>query len=124
MEMLFEYKKINLPAIVFEYINIFINKQDGQSALLYRILLNKVFSYFNIECGKVEANSVKQTCNFSTLEKNPCILRMSDRESKSVVFDLMDEQKILKEKIDIINALLVLGDAEIAVLKAAFAEGK
>lgn len=124
MKMLFNYKKINLPAIVIEYISTVINAKAGRHGLPYGFWLNMVFSYFNIECGKVQADSVKQVLNISTIEENKSILKLSDKKSKSLVSDLMDEQKWLKKKREILTALLALRDVEIVVLKVAFAEGR
>lgn len=53
--------------------------------------MNRVFAYFNIECGKVKENSVKEVFRILALEESKHRLRMRDGKSKSLVADLMDE---------------------------------
>lgn len=58
--------------------------------------MNRVFSYFNVECGQVKHDLVKKLFGSSSLEEN------------KYVADLMHEQKLLKEEIETLIALLSL----------------
>lgn len=111
MEMLFKYKKVSLPAIAIKHINIVFNANDRRHRTPYGFGLNRVFAYFNIECVKVKADSVKRVFGISTFDKNKRTLRISDGKPNSLVFDLMDEQNRLKKEIHALTALLSLRDA-------------
>lgn len=74
MEILLKYKRVNLIAIIIEHINTIINVKDGRHGIPYGLWINRVFSSFNIECGKVKANSVKGMFVISTREKSDYIL--------------------------------------------------
>lgn len=73
VETLLNFKKVDLPAIVIKHMNTVINAKAGWHRLPYSFWINRVFAYFNIEYGKVKADSVKGVFCISTLEKNKCI---------------------------------------------------
>lgn len=60
--------------------------------------------------------------NMTTLEDNECVPRRGGGKSKSLVSELMDVPKSLKEDIKSMIAMIALLDAEIAALKAATAK--
>lgn len=59
MEMLSTYQKVNLPAIVIEYFNTIMTSNDGKHGLTYYFWLNRAVDYFNVECDKAKAGSMK-----------------------------------------------------------------
>lgn len=60
MEVVSKYKKVNLPAIVVEHMNIVMNTKDGKHGLAYEFWLNKIFAYFSVVYGKWKTSSIKQ----------------------------------------------------------------
>lgn len=121
MEVLSKYKKV--PVIVIEHLNIVMTAKDEKHGLAYGFWLNRVFSYFNVVYGKGKVDSVKQMFNITTLEYNECFPRRGRGKSKSIVFELIDVQKGLREELDIISAMVAHNDADIAALKAASVKG-
>lgn len=106
MKVLLKYEKVNLPTIMIEHINTVITVKDGNHGLAYRFWLNRVFPYFNVECGKKKVDSVKQMFNITTLEDNEYIPRISGGKSKSIVSELVDMQKSLRNELDAMTALV------------------
>lgn len=118
MEILAKFKKICLPALIIEHTHTIITTKDRKHGLDYRFWINKNLDYFNVVCGQGKFNSIKQVFNLTTLEDNECVPKRGGRKSKSLVSELMETQKNLKEEIESITALIALKDAKIIKLKA------
>lgn len=100
MEALPKFQKRNLLVIVIEHMNTVMMSRDGKHSLAYEFWLNRVFAYFNIECGHGKAGSVKQMFDITALEDNECIFRSGGGKSKSTITDLIDIQTRSREKLD------------------------
>lgn len=104
--MLATYQKVNLPAIVQEHFNIVMSTKDGRHGLAYGFWLNRVFVYYNVECGKGMAGSVKQAFNLIALEDNEYIPKRGNGKSRSLVSEQLDAQRSLKDEVNILTALV------------------
>lgn len=51
MEALAKFKHINLSGIIIKHIHKVIMAKDGKHELVYGFWLNKVFAYFEVQCG-------------------------------------------------------------------------
>lgn len=58
IKVLAKYQKVNLLAIMIEHTNTVMTTKDGKYSLAYRFCLNKVFAYFNIDCGQGKVGPV------------------------------------------------------------------
>lgn len=108
---------MNLLVIVIEHFNTIMTSKDGKHGLAYSFWLNKIFAYFNIECGKGKTGFVKQIFNITTLEKNECIPRKRNRKSKIFVCELIDVQKNLQDEVDTLTAMVAQKNNELVALK-------
>lgn len=63
--------------------------------------MDKVYVYFDVECRKVKADSVKRMYGISAHRKNE---RFLSREPTSLVVDFMNEQNRLKKEVETLSA--------------------
>lgn len=59
MEALSKFQKVNLFVIVIEQINTVTTTNYGKHRLAYGFWLNRIFAYFNVECGSGNVSSIK-----------------------------------------------------------------
>lgn len=71
---------------------------------------------------KRKIGSVKQMFNMTTMEDNKHVPRRGGGNSKSLVSELVDVQKSLKEDIETITIMVALRDTKIVALKVTYAQ--
>lgn len=73
IEVLFKYKRINLLTIVMEHMHSVINANILRCGHPYGFWMNKVFAYFNIECGNVKDDLMKEVLEILAFKENKLV---------------------------------------------------
>lgn len=120
MESLTKFKHIKLPTIMIEHMHKVMTAKDDKHGLAYGFLLNRVFTYFDVECVTRKDRSIKKMFTLSILEENKYIPQRSKVKSNSLVEDIIEVQPRLTGELEEMIAHLEQKDVEIATLKAAY----